>query len=292
MSRISQTLKPLTPHGVRAKCGVWEVGVPGVMHFGKFLLHSTPVNSRHQNLRAYYRALYSAWGPQHWWPGRTRLEVVVGAYLTQNTSWKNVEIALRRLREAKALSLAALRVTPLTRLEALIRPAGYFRQKAARLKKFVSFLDSHYAGSLSRMFAQPTNKLREELLALDGIGPETADSILLYAGQHPVFVVDAYTRRILERHAILPADASYEEIRALFEQSLADQVPLRTENRDPRTGFAHSPSAMSRAPRSPAAQVFNDMHALLVVVGKQYCRKSEALCAQCPLQVFLPQSGS
>jgi endonuclease III related protein len=122
-------------------------------------------------IRAYYNTLYQAWGPQHWWPARTRFEVIVGAYLTQNTSWKNVEIALRRLRATESLSPARIRTLPLEQLEAMIRPAGYFRQKAARLKTFVAFVDQNYGGSLRRLFAEPTQKLRQELLSLNGVGP-------------------------------------------------------------------------------------------------------------------------
>jgi endonuclease III related protein len=263
------------------------------MNFGKspilarLNLNVTPA-AREQSIRSYYQTLYASWGPQHWWPARTRLEVVVGAYLTQNTSWTNVEIALRRLRQAHLLSLAAIRRVPLPQLEAVIRSSGYFRQKAARLKTFVGFVDERYGGSLRRMFAQSTHKLRQELLDLNGIGPETADSILLYAGQQPVFVVDAYTRRILERHAILPADSSYEEIRELFERSLADQAPLRTVNGDPKTGLGHPPSTMSLAQRSPMAQVYNDLHGLIVRVGKHHCLKSKPRCEECPLRRFLP----
>src|SRR5207248_3160651 len=129
-----------------------------------------------EQIRAYYYTLFQVWGPQHWWPARTRFEVIVGAYLTQNTSWTNVERALRRLRSAGLLNLRAMREVSLTKLESQIRSAGYFRQKAQRLKTFVAFLDDHYGGSLTRMFAQPTAKLRQELLALNGVGPETADS--------------------------------------------------------------------------------------------------------------------
>ena len=257
----------------------------------RFLLDSNRnVNlaSREHSLRSYYQTLYAAWGGQHWWPARTRFEVVVGAYLTQNTSWSNVEIAMRRLRQAHVLSLAGFRKIALAELEGLIRSSGYFRQKAARLKTFVAFVDERYGGSLWRMFAQPTHKLRQELLALNGVGPETADSILLYAGQQPVFVVDTYTRRILERHAILPANAPYEEIRGLFERSLADQAPLKNDTSAPRTDFAHPPSAMSIARRSPVAQVYNDMHGLIVGVGKHYCLKSKPRCEDCPLRRFLP----
>src|SRR6266567_2887001 len=159
---------------------------------------------------AIYSTLARAWGRQHWWPAQSRFEVIVGAFLTQNTAWTNVEKAMTQLRRARILSLAGIRDTPLATLEQLIRSAGYFRQKAQRLKNFLAYLDERYAGSLDRMFARPTADLREELLALSGIGPETADSILLYAGNHPVFVVDAYTRRVLDRHGILPLNAPYE----------------------------------------------------------------------------------
>jgi endonuclease-3 related protein len=132
-------------------------------------------------LRAYYGVLFHAWGRQHWWPARTRFEVIVGAYLTQNTAWTNVELALGQLRAARVLCVKGIRDVPLSKLEVLIRSSGYFRQKARRLKMFVEFLDRQYRGSLHRMFAQPTKVLREQLLALEGVGPETADSILLYA---------------------------------------------------------------------------------------------------------------
>jgi endonuclease III related protein len=174
--------------------------------------------AKEEQLRAYYATLFRAWGSQYWWPARTRFEVIVGAYLTQNTAWTNVELASHRLRAAGLLNLKGIRGTPLPQLESMIRSAGYFRQKARRLKTFVAFLDERYGGSLNRMFAQ--HKLRRKLLALNGVGPETADSILLYAGQHPVFVVDAYTRRILDRHGILAENAPYDEIRKLFERAL------------------------------------------------------------------------
>jgi len=260
------------------------------------LVFRNPVPSKPaEHLRNYFRTLYQAWGHQHWWPAESSFEVIVGAYLTQNTSWTNVERALTSLRQARVLSVSGIRRTPLSKLEKLIRSAGYFRQKAQRLKGFVRFLDRRYAGSLSRMFAEPTAKLREELLALNGIGPETADSILLYAGNHPVFVVDAYTRRILERHELVEDRASYEEIRALFEQSLqplAEEFPkhaarLSTTAAGPPNS-AHPPSRMSTAERAAVVQVFNEMHGLIVGVGKNYCKKSQPECEQCPLQKFLP----
>lgn len=246
-------------------------------------------SAKDEQIREYYEALFEIWGQQHWWPAHTRFEVIAGAYLTQNTAWGNVERALDSLRKAGVLSVAGIRRVPLAQLEKLIRSAGYFRQKARRLKIFVAFLDQHYGGSLSRMFRQPTAKLREELLALNGVGRETADSILLYAGQHPVFVVDAYTRRVAERHGISPAGAPYDEIRQRFERSLLD-VPWNSGHVGliPVPGTSHAPSRLSRATRSHPAQVFNEMHALIVGVGKRYCSKSAPKCDGCPLQKFLP----
>ncbi len=249
-----------------------------------------------QQIRRHFITLYEAWGPQHWWPARSRFEVIVGAYLTQNTAWTNVERALGNLRQAHVLSVGGIRRTPLTKLERLIRSAGYFRQKAQRLKTFVGFLDERYSGSLARMFRQPTGKLRQELLALSGIGPETADSILLYAGNHPVFVVDAYTRRILERHRLISAKTTYDDIRELFERALAPMAGeiLAQLNREAPaagvgpSGSCHAPSPMSTAARTPAAQVLNEMHGLIVGVGKNFCKKSQPECEQCPLRGFLP----
>jgi endonuclease-3 related protein len=212
-------------------------------------------------LISYYDALFRANGPQHWWPGRTRFEVIVGAILTQNTSWTNVEQAIKKLRGAKLLSAEAIEHVPLTRLAGLIRSSGYFRQKARKLKEFSRFLRINYQGSLDKMFRASTYELRQLLLSVHGIGPETADSILLYAGNHPVFVVDAYTRRILERHGLARGNEPYEQIRALFEQGL----PL-----DPR--------------------LFNEYHALFVHTGKHFCRKRQPDCQQCPLRSFLPTS--
>src|SRR5271166_5154370 len=176
-------------------------------------------------VRAMYRKLARAWGSQHWWPAETPFEVIVGAILTQNTSWTNVERAITSLRAAGKLSVEGIRELPVPKLQRLIRSSGYFRHKAQRLKNFVAFLDARYAGSLERMFATPTEQLRTEVLALNGIGPETADSILLYAGNHPIFVVDAYTRRILERHEAVRAGANYDEIRNLVERALHRQQP-------------------------------------------------------------------
>ena len=248
------------------------------------------------SIRNYYDVLYRAWGAQHWWPAKTRFEVIVGAYLTQNTAWTNVERALENLRRADVLSMEGIRKIRLARLERLIRPSGYFRQKAKRLKTFIAFVDKQYEGSLDRMFSEPTDRLRAQLLDLNGIGPETADSILLYAGNHPVFVVDAYTRRVLERHGISPRKTDYEEIRQLFQTSLlpvAAELEQTTTNAAPALesefrGAAHPPSPMSTAQRTALAQVYNEMHGLIVGVGKHFCRKSQPQCDMCPLQPFLP----
>jgi endonuclease-3 related protein len=210
-------------------------------------------------LRTYYDALFTAHGPQRWWPGRTAFEVIVGAILTQNTSWNNVEIAIQNLRLERLLTARAIEEVSFARLARLIRSSGYFRQKAKKLKCFVRFLGAEYGGSLSKMFRTPTAELRERLLAVHGIGPETADSILLYAGEHPVFVVDAYTRRMLERHGLAAPKQSYEEIRQLFERSLPRDTPL-----------------------------YNEFHALIVRTGKEYCRARNPRCGECPLHSLLP----
>jgi len=238
--------------------------------------------------------MFRAWGRQHWWPAESRFEVIVGAFLTQNTAWTNVERALHNLRSEGVLSLQAVRDIPIAELEQLIRPSGYFRQKAQRLKTFIAYLDQKYEGSMEKMFAQPTAQLRAELLSLNGIGPETADSILLYAGNHEVFVVDAYARRILDRHGILPESTKYEDVRALMESSLTSDFAAPYVNDDghqhthPKPpGAHHPPSPMSTAPRSARAQLFNEMHGLLVGVAKNYCQSRRALCEDCPLRAFL-----
>jgi len=216
----------------------------------------------HSTLHKYFLALFEAHGPQHWWPGRSRFEIIVGAILTQSTSWANVEGAIANLRNARLLTPPAIHDIPAAKLASLIRPSGYFRQKAKKLKAFVDFLFDDYSGSLSRMFRTPTAQLREQLLAVHGIGPETADSILLYAGEHPVFVIDAYTRRILERHALADSKRSYEDLRGLFETTL---------------------------PRD--TQLFNEYHALIVHTGQNFCRRSVTRCNECPLKPFLPASA-
>src|SRR5256885_1355935 len=178
------------------------------------------------SLQTYYDTLYAAYGPQHWWPGRSRFEVIVGAILTQNTAWTNVEPAIANLRRENLLTPAAIEAVSFVRLARLIRSSGYFRQKAKKLKAFARFLRREYAGSLTQMFKAPSTELRDNLLDVHGIGPETADSILLYAGGHPVFVVDAYTRRILERHRLAAQKQNYDAIRALFDSKLPKKPAL------------------------------------------------------------------
>lgn len=238
------------------------------------------------DLLEYYRALLLRWGPQNWWPAQSRLEVIVGAYLTQNTNWTNVEKAMANLRRARVLSIKGLRELPLDELQQLVRPSGYFRQKAEKLKTFIRFLDTNYSGSLGRMFSQPTEKLRAELLALNGIGPETADSILLYAGNHPVFVVDAYTRRIFERHGIVAPKARYDDIRLLIEDALTRAAPEQLQFQELGSDPRHPVSRMSRVSRNELAQHYNELHALIVRAGNLYCR-STPKCEGCPLQKFL-----
>ena len=164
-------------------------------------------------LMRYYETMASALGPMRWWPAKTSFEVIVGAILTQSTAWGNVERAIDNLRSARMLTPSAILEVRTSRLAVLVRPSGYFRQKAKKLKAFVRFLQTAYRGSLKRMFRTPTSELREKLLSVHGIGPETADSILLYAGNHPVFVVDAYTHRIFGRHGLTDGKPDYESVR-------------------------------------------------------------------------------
>jgi len=272
-------------------------------------LPNAPASRRRRDaLVEYYKVLLARFGPQNWWPAQSRFEVIVGAYLTQNTNWTNVEKAIANLRRARALSLAAMRDLPLGKLQALVRPSGYFRQKAKNLKTFIAFLDKKYSGSLDRMFAQPTEKLRAELLELNGVGPETADYILLYAGNHPVFVVDAYTRRIFERHGLAGAKTCYEEIRQLIETTLssaeAGALLVGQAGADPRHPLSRMSRRSARGPQlargpqqarfSPGgvegaelARHYNELHALIVRIGNQYCRATPN-CEGCPLKIFLP----
>ncbi|MCR4287355.1 MAG: endonuclease III domain-containing protein [Deltaproteobacteria bacterium] len=203
--------------------------------------------------------MFAAFGAQGWWPGKTRFEVIAGAILTQNTAWTNVEKAIANLKARGVLSPAKLHGLKTGELAALIRPAGYFNIKAKRLKNFTDYLFKEHNGSLDRLLKQRSPKeLREELLKISGIGPETADSIVLYAANMPEFVVDAYTKRIFSRHLIVKEDAQYEELKSVFMENL-----------------------------EPDAAFFNEYHALIVRTGKDFCRPKEPLCTGCPLNVFL-----
>ncbi len=208
-----------------------------------------------------YERLLAAFGPQRWWPGESPFEVLVGAVLTQNTSWQNVAKAIGRLKEAELLEPHALYGLTDEELEELIRPAGYFRVKARRLRNLLELVVTRYGGSLDAMFASDLDSLREQLLGVNGIGPETADSILLYAGGVPTFVVDAYTHRVLARHGWIEFEADYHTIKDHFESGL---------ERD--------------------AALFNEYHALLVRLGKLHCRKKPK-CEGCPLADLLPDGG-
>ena len=200
-----------------------------------------------------YRRLSKAFGKQNWWPAETPFEVVVGAILTQGTAWSNVEKSIRLLKEKKVLHPRRLHRLKRDTLAKAIRSSGFFNVKARRLKNFLSYLYRRWNGNLKKMFRHPTPSLRQELLSLSGLGKETVDSILLYAGEKLVFVVDSYTRRIFSRHGLLHQKTSYEDIQNYFMRSLP-----------------------------PQADLFNEYHALLVEVGKRYCRKIP-LCERCPL---------
>jgi endonuclease III related protein len=252
-----------------------------------------PTGKHQATVRKIYRRLSRAWGPQHWWPSETPLEVIAGAILTQNTSWTNVERALEKLSKANVLNVDGIRDLPLAELEQLVRSSGYYRQKAGRLKLFVSFLDEKYGGSLEKMFAASTEVLRTELLSLKGIGHETADAILLYAAKHAIFVVDAYARRIFGRHGLLHQAAKYDEVRTLVENALRAELPVQVakssrKSTAPQSMVIHEPSAMSRLQGSSQSQVYNEMHGLLVQVGKHYCHKRQPDCGNCPLGNVLP----
>ncbi len=210
-----------------------------------------------KELNSIYKKLYSRFGPQHWWPADSPFEIMVGAILTQNTNWANVEKAINNLKKNKLLSEAALYKLSRKRLASLIRPAGYYNIKAKRLKEFIVFLFKVYQGSLKKISKVDTLTLRRQLLCVNGVGPETADSILLYCLNRPVFVVDAYTKRILLRHSLLKEDSSYDEIQNLFTQNLKKDVKL-----------------------------FNEYHALLVKLGKELCLKRNPKCEACPLRRF------
>jgi endonuclease-3 related protein len=207
-----------------------------------------------EQLTEIYQLLFNAFGHQHWWPGESPFEVIVGAILTQNTNWGNVERAIANLKAADLLEPEKLHRLEASRLGELIRPAGYYNIKARRLKSFLDWLFENYGGEPANLQGIDTRRLREELLGVKGIGRETADSILLYALDKPVFVVDAYTARVAFRHGLIEPEADYEQLRELFQSNLPEDT-----------------------------QLFNEYHALLVKVGKEFC-KPRARCAGCPLE--------
>ena len=217
-----------------------------------------------KTLLALYNRLFKRFGPQHWWPGDTPLEIAVGAVLTQNTAWTNVEKAVTNLKSEGLFSNASRDDDSLQELHdmsheevaRLIRPAGYFNIKAKRLEHFIRWIIEKY-GSLDRMFERPTGELRQELLSVNGIGPETADSILLYAGGKPVFVIDAYTKRIFSRHFLMGGERDY----AAYQKLMMKRLPHKR-------------------------QLFNEYHALIVRTGKEFCRKRNPRCSECPLEGF------
>ena len=227
----------------------------------------TIANSSAAHLRTLYEHLVTAYGPQKWWPAKTPLEVILGAYLTQNTSWRGVERSIENLRRAGALTLAGLRKTCPEELRLLIRPSGYMLRKAAAIRAFVEFLDREHAGSLRRLAAVPTPHLRQQLLQLPGIGPETADAILLYALGHPVMVVDEYFRRVASRHDLTSERPRYDELQQLAEKAFAEDNT------------------------SEHLQHFNEFHALMVAVGKRHCGPTPK-CAGCPLEFDLARKNS
>lgn len=223
---------------------------PPIAHF------SLPIS-----IREVYDRLYSAYGPQHWWPGDSAFETIAGAILTQSAAWTNVEKALSNLRAAGRLSPQGISALPERDLARLIHPSGYFNAKARKLKAFVSLLDARFGGDPDRMLEAPTSELRATLLEVHGIGPETSDSILLYAANKPIFVIDAYTRRTFSRLGLLPERDSYDGWQALFWERLP-----------------------------PDARLFNEYHAVIVRHAKDVCRK-QPLCVRCPLLEICPAAS-
>jgi endonuclease-3 related protein len=218
------------------------------------ILNNTEMSMTGQKLKEIYDLLFERFGSQHWWPGETKDEIVAGAILTQNTNWQNVEKALNNLKNANLMTLEKLHGLEQDRLAELIRPAGYYNIKAKRLKNFLNWLFEQRGGSIEGLEKLSTATFREELLGINGIGRETADSILLYAFERPVFVVDAYTYRIAVRHQLIEPECDYEQLRSLFEDNLETDVKL-----------------------------FNEFHALIVRAGKEFCRP-QAKCKGCPIE--------
>lgn len=214
------------------------------------------IRSSASDLPHYFDTLLDFFGPQHWWPGTTRWEIIIGAILTQNTNWSNVEKALNNLRSNSLLTYDAMRALPLTRLEELITPSGFYRVKAQRLQHFFQFIKNELHDDPDTLADMPLTVAREKLLSITGIGPETADSMLLYAYHKPIFVIDAYTKRIVQRHKISNAN-KYDELQALFMNTCEKSL-----------------------------YVYNEFHALIVATGKRFCKPTPR-CEDCPLRRFL-----
>ncbi|MHC4755241.1 MAG: endonuclease III domain-containing protein [Planctomycetota bacterium] len=207
-----------------------------------------------EKINEIYKLLYESFGPQHWWPGETTFEIIIGAILTQNTNWKNVEKAIGNLKSAGLLTPEKIHDLDISQLAELIRPAGYFNIKAKRIKNFMDWLFENYQGRLEKLENISTHRLREQLLTVNGIGAETADSILLYALEREIFVVDTYTARFAIRHQLIDPDADYEQISDLFQSNLPQDIKM-----------------------------FNEYHALIVRLGKEFCRPNPK-CSDCPLE--------
>ncbi len=212
-------------------------------------------------MNAIYKTLLDHYGHRDWWPGDTAFEIIVGAILTQNTSWKNVERAIANLKTKKMLTIRGLTRAKDTEVAEAIRPSGYYNLKTRRLRSFLDFLNDRFRGNLRAMFRRPLDALREDVLSVNGIGPETADSILLYAGDLPVFVVDLYTKRVVTRHGWLPKEVDYQNMQEWFTRLLPQDVDL-----------------------------YKDFHAQLVAVGNEFCRATPK-CEHCPLRKYLNRKG-
>ncbi len=221
-------------------------------------LQSRSASTKRDTLLAYFSAMYGHFGGQRWWPGESPLEVMIGAVLTQNTAWSNVQKAIASLQAHQLLDASRLHAARPAGIAPRIRAAGYFNVKARRLWNLIDWFGTHYQATYERLNRAPTSRLRRELLAVSGIGPETADSILLYALHRPVFVIDAYTRRMLVRHRLCRPEANYDELQRFMTRNL----PADT-------------------------QLFNEYHAQIVMTGKHY-GKPTARCETCPLRKFLP----
>lgn len=210
---------------------------------------------RKEKIKNFFNILLNRYGPQSWWPAESEFECIIGAILTQNTSWANVVKALSLLKKNELLSLDKINGVSVDVLAQLIRPSGYYNQKALKIKRFVNYVKDYYSGNLSGLLNEDLYTLRKKLLSIKGIGPETADSIILYAANKPIFVVDAYTQRILLRHNLITEDADYHGIQELFMDSLPEDTDM-----------------------------FNEYHALLVRLGKEHCMKKNPICNGCPLE--------